>query len=201
MGSFSSASSNGALNRSLQVILTSSLENTAFGMTGIKYFNAVSQFLMAGLVISIFLFFMGNKPKAYVPLSRFAACFTRLKSCQVDIEVQDLHHGFRHPRDPCHLHCRDVFDPGCYLGRLGVSAHAVRHYLDLPQYVFRNCVTATFLKLTCTSVCAVERARVRSVVHVHQLHPTYAPIANPYQHSPDVHRPCPDSCQKLTSPA
>ena len=35
-------------------------------MTGIKYFNAVGQFLMAGLVISIFLFSMGNKPKAYV---------------------------------------------------------------------------------------------------------------------------------------
>ena len=35
-------------------------------MPGIKYFNAVSQFLMAGLVISVFLFSMGNKPRAYV---------------------------------------------------------------------------------------------------------------------------------------
>ena len=41
-----------------------------FGMTGIKYFNAVSQFFMAGLVISIFLFSMGNKPKAYVAFNR-----------------------------------------------------------------------------------------------------------------------------------
>ncbi|PIL35857.1 hypothetical protein GSI_01517 [Ganoderma sinense ZZ0214-1] len=46
------------------VILTSSLENEAFGMPGIKYFNAVSQFIMAGLVISVFLFSMGNKPRA-----------------------------------------------------------------------------------------------------------------------------------------
>ncbi|TFK90049.1 glycosyltransferase family 2 protein [Polyporus arcularius HHB13444] len=46
------------------VILTSSLENDAFGMSGIKYFNAISQFLMAGLVIACFLFSMGNKPKA-----------------------------------------------------------------------------------------------------------------------------------------
>ncbi|KAM5538934.1 hypothetical protein V8D89_007429, partial [Ganoderma adspersum] len=46
------------------VILTSSLENMAFKMMDIKYFNAVSQFLMAGLVIAIFLFSMGNKPKA-----------------------------------------------------------------------------------------------------------------------------------------
>ena len=58
--------SNETLRGSLQVILTSSLENTAFGMPGIKYFNAVSQFFMAGLVISIFLFAMGNKPRAYV---------------------------------------------------------------------------------------------------------------------------------------
>ncbi|KAI0746001.1 glycosyltransferase family 2 protein [Earliella scabrosa] len=46
------------------VILTSSIENDAFGMPGIKYFNAVGQFLMAGLVIASFLFSMGNKPKA-----------------------------------------------------------------------------------------------------------------------------------------
>lgn len=52
----------------LQVILTSSLESKAFGMPGIKYFNAVSQFLMAALVISVFLFSMGNKPKACVSL-------------------------------------------------------------------------------------------------------------------------------------
>ncbi|CDO75678.1 Glycosyltransferase Family 2 protein [Trametes cinnabarina] len=46
------------------VILTSSLESPAFGMPGIRYFNAVIQFLMAGLVIACFLFSMGNKPKA-----------------------------------------------------------------------------------------------------------------------------------------
>ncbi|KAI0675208.1 chitin synthase-domain-containing protein [Trametes maxima] len=46
------------------VILTSSLESEAFGMPGIRYFNAVIQFLMAGLVVAVFLFSMGNKPKA-----------------------------------------------------------------------------------------------------------------------------------------
>ncbi|RPD57628.1 glycosyltransferase family 2 protein [Lentinus tigrinus ALCF2SS1-7] len=46
------------------VILTSSIENDAFGMPGIKYFNAIAQFLMAGLVVACFLFSMGNKPKA-----------------------------------------------------------------------------------------------------------------------------------------
>ena len=88
---------------------------------------------MAGLVIACFLFSMGNKPKAYVPSSRFTICFTRLKLCQVDIEVQDLHGGFRHPHGLCHLRGGDVFDPGCYPGRLGVPAHAVQHYLDLRQ--------------------------------------------------------------------
>ncbi|KAH9942456.1 chitin synthase-domain-containing protein [Epithele typhae] len=45
------------------VILTSSLEAPQFGFSGIKYFNSVSQFFMAGLVIACFLFSMGNKPK------------------------------------------------------------------------------------------------------------------------------------------
>ncbi|KAI0769728.1 chitin synthase-domain-containing protein [Trametes elegans] len=46
------------------VILSSSLESAEFGMPGIRYFNAVIQFLMASLVIACFLFSMGNKPKA-----------------------------------------------------------------------------------------------------------------------------------------
>ena len=53
--------------------------------------------------------------------------------------------------------------------------------------------------LTIASVCTIERARVRPVAHVHQLHPIYAPIADLYQRSPDVRPPCPHSCQKLTS--
>ncbi|CCL99083.1 uncharacterized protein FIBRA_01097 [Fibroporia radiculosa] len=46
------------------IILTSSLETPSFGMTGLKYFNAVIQFVMGGIVVGCFLFSMGNKPKA-----------------------------------------------------------------------------------------------------------------------------------------
>ncbi|KAH9935681.1 chitin synthase-domain-containing protein [Fomitopsis serialis] len=46
------------------IILTSSLEAPAFGMEGIKYWNAVVQFVMGAIVVAAFLFSMGNKPKA-----------------------------------------------------------------------------------------------------------------------------------------
>ncbi|EIW82657.1 glycosyltransferase family 2 protein [Coniophora puteana RWD-64-598 SS2] len=46
------------------VILSSSLEDASFGITGIKYFNSVVQYFMASIVIACFLFSMGNKPKA-----------------------------------------------------------------------------------------------------------------------------------------
>ena len=61
-------------------------------------------------------------------------------------------------------------------------------------------VLGRLFRLTLTSVCAVERARVRPMAHVHQLHPIYAPVANLYQHSPDVRPICPHSCQKLMAP-
>ncbi|KAI0958961.1 Chitin synthase, class 3 [Taiwanofungus camphoratus] len=46
------------------MILTSSVENSSFGMPGIKYFNMIAQFLMGAIVVACFLFSMGNKPKA-----------------------------------------------------------------------------------------------------------------------------------------
>ncbi|PCH43373.1 glycosyltransferase family 2 protein [Wolfiporia cocos MD-104 SS10] len=46
------------------IILTSSLENDSFGVPGIKYFNAIVQFVMGSIVIACFLFSMGNKPRA-----------------------------------------------------------------------------------------------------------------------------------------
>ncbi|KZT66387.1 glycosyltransferase family 2 protein [Daedalea quercina L-15889] len=46
------------------IILTSSLEDPAFGMEGIKYWNSVAQFVMGAIVVATFLFSMGNKPKA-----------------------------------------------------------------------------------------------------------------------------------------
>ncbi|KAH9839307.1 chitin synthase-domain-containing protein [Rhodofomes roseus] len=46
------------------IILTSSLEAPEFGMEGIKYWNAVVQFVMGAIVVAAFLFSMGNKPKA-----------------------------------------------------------------------------------------------------------------------------------------
>jgi chitin synthase len=67
-----------------KVILTSSLEDPDFGMTGIAYFNSVvqvsviqltwlmsnaalmDQYIMTSVVVACFLFSMGNKPYAYV---------------------------------------------------------------------------------------------------------------------------------------
>ncbi|KAI0786713.1 glycosyltransferase family 2 protein [Abortiporus biennis] len=46
------------------VILTSSLESPAFKLQGIRYFNAVIQYCMAGIIIACFLFSMGNKPRS-----------------------------------------------------------------------------------------------------------------------------------------
>ncbi|KAF7976842.1 hypothetical protein HWV62_5542 [Athelia sp. TMB] len=44
------------------VLLTSSLEDPSFGMPGIEYFNTIVQYLMASMIVSCFLFSMGNKP-------------------------------------------------------------------------------------------------------------------------------------------
>ncbi|KAJ6499356.1 chitin synthase [Mycena sanguinolenta] len=46
------------------VILTSSLEDKSFNMSAIKYVNTVVQYLMASLIVSSFLFSMGNRPHA-----------------------------------------------------------------------------------------------------------------------------------------
>ncbi|EDR11492.1 glycosyltransferase family 2 protein, partial [Laccaria bicolor S238N-H82] len=46
------------------VVLTSSLEDESFGITGIKYFNTLVQYVMASMVVACFLFSMGNKPQA-----------------------------------------------------------------------------------------------------------------------------------------
>ncbi|THH21774.1 hypothetical protein EUX98_g8282 [Antrodiella citrinella] len=46
------------------VILTSSLEDDAFGVSAIRYLNAVLQYCMAAIIISCLLFSMGNKPQS-----------------------------------------------------------------------------------------------------------------------------------------
>ena len=49
---------------SLQVVLSSSLEDKSFGLPSIKYFNAIVQYFLASIIIACFLLSMGNKPKA-----------------------------------------------------------------------------------------------------------------------------------------
>ncbi|RDB24703.1 Chitin synthase 3 [Hypsizygus marmoreus] len=44
------------------IVLTSSLEDPSFHMTGIKYFNTFVQYAMASMLVACFLFSMGNKP-------------------------------------------------------------------------------------------------------------------------------------------
>ncbi|KAG5647067.1 hypothetical protein DXG03_001437 [Asterophora parasitica] len=44
------------------VVLTSSLEDPSFGMTGIRYFNTLVQYVMGSMIVACFLFSMGNKP-------------------------------------------------------------------------------------------------------------------------------------------
>ncbi|KAF8070711.1 chitin synthase, partial [Lyophyllum atratum] len=46
------------------MVLTSSLEDPSFKMTGIKYFNTLVQYVMASIIVACFLFSMGNKPQA-----------------------------------------------------------------------------------------------------------------------------------------
>ncbi|KAI0329711.1 hypothetical protein GY45DRAFT_1435241 [Cubamyces sp. BRFM 1775] len=80
------------------VILTSSLESEAFGMPGVRYFNAVIQFLMAGLVIACFLFSMGNKPKAArwkykISTLIFAVLMVYVIFCAVMCSIQAAYHG------------------------------------------------------------------------------------------------------------
>ncbi|KAI9060296.1 glycosyltransferase family 2 protein [Trametes sanguinea] len=80
------------------VILTSSLESKAFGMPGIRYFNAVIQFLMAGLVIACFLFSMGNKPKAArwkykICTLIFAVLMVYVIFCAVMCSIQAAYQG------------------------------------------------------------------------------------------------------------
>ncbi|KAH9847147.1 chitin synthase-domain-containing protein [Lenzites betulinus] len=80
------------------VILTSSLESPAFGMPGIRYFNAVIQFFMAGLVIACFLFSMGNKPKAarwkyMICTIAFAVLMAYVIFCAVMCSIQAARQG------------------------------------------------------------------------------------------------------------
>ncbi|KAI8972260.1 hypothetical protein BD414DRAFT_500722 [Trametes punicea] len=80
------------------VILTSSLESKEFGMPGIRYFNAVIQFLMAGLVIACFLFSMGNKPKAArwkykICALIFAVLMVYVIFCAVMCSIQAAYQG------------------------------------------------------------------------------------------------------------
>ncbi|KAG6813294.1 hypothetical protein H0H92_012449 [Tricholoma furcatifolium] len=56
------------------VVLTSSLEDPSFGMTGIRYFNTIAQFVMASLVVSCFIFSMGNKPQVSQWKYKSAVC-------------------------------------------------------------------------------------------------------------------------------
>ncbi|KAI0071473.1 glycosyltransferase family 2 protein [Panus rudis PR-1116 ss-1] len=46
------------------VILTSSLENPSIGAVGVRYVNAVIQYMMAGIVVASLLLSMGHKPRA-----------------------------------------------------------------------------------------------------------------------------------------
>ncbi|KAI8993118.1 chitin synthase-domain-containing protein, partial [Trametes punicea] len=80
------------------IILTSSLESKEFGMPGIRYFNAVIQFLMAGLVIACFLFSMGNKPKAAewkykICALIFAVLMVYVIFCAVMCSIQAAYQG------------------------------------------------------------------------------------------------------------
>ncbi|EAU91728.1 chitin synthase [Coprinopsis cinerea okayama7 len=45
------------------VVLTTSIEDEIFGLKGINYFNAATQFILTALVIGCFLISMGNKPR------------------------------------------------------------------------------------------------------------------------------------------
>ncbi|KAL5485273.1 hypothetical protein ACEPAI_7915 [Sanghuangporus weigelae] len=45
-------------------IVSSSLEDPAFGFEGISYFNSIIQYAYASIVIGCFLFSMGNRPRA-----------------------------------------------------------------------------------------------------------------------------------------
>ncbi|EIW63419.1 uncharacterized protein TRAVEDRAFT_69433 [Trametes versicolor FP-101664 SS1] len=80
------------------VILTSSLESDSFNMPGIKYFNAVLQFLMGGLVIACFLFSMGNKPKAAkwkykICTIVFAVLMAYVIFCAIECAIQASYQG------------------------------------------------------------------------------------------------------------
>ncbi|PFH49780.1 glycosyltransferase family 2 protein [Amanita thiersii Skay4041] len=46
------------------VILTSSLEDESFNLSGIEYFNTLVHYVMACMIAACFLFSMGNKPQA-----------------------------------------------------------------------------------------------------------------------------------------
>ena len=54
------------------MVLTTSLEDGSFGMSGIVYFNIIVQFFMASLVVACFLISMGNRPKTWVSLTSSA---------------------------------------------------------------------------------------------------------------------------------
>ncbi|KAF9050038.1 glycosyltransferase family 2 protein [Panaeolus papilionaceus] len=46
------------------IVLTSSLEDKSFNLPGIKWFNTLISFILSSMIVSCFLFSMGNKPAA-----------------------------------------------------------------------------------------------------------------------------------------
>ena len=46
------------------MILTSSIEDPAFELNGVEYVNLTTQSMYGTVVMAIFLFSMGNRPKA-----------------------------------------------------------------------------------------------------------------------------------------
>ncbi|OBZ70856.1 Chitin synthase 3 [Grifola frondosa] len=80
------------------IILTSSLESPSFKVPGIKYFNSIVHFLMAGLIVACFLFSMGNKPKASkwkykISTFMFAILTAYMLACAVLCSVQAADQG------------------------------------------------------------------------------------------------------------
>ncbi|KAI6040337.1 glycosyltransferase family 2 protein [Pisolithus marmoratus] len=57
------------------VILSSSLEDSSFGMPSVKYFNALVQYFLASIIIACFLMSMGNKPRAAHRKYKLASVF------------------------------------------------------------------------------------------------------------------------------
>ncbi|KAH8119128.1 chitin synthase-domain-containing protein [Phellopilus nigrolimitatus] len=57
------------------IIVTSSLEDSAFGLPGIHYFNSIIQYAYGSIVVACFLFSMGNKPRASIWKYKLSSIF------------------------------------------------------------------------------------------------------------------------------